>query len=256
MMRPPRIRRRWPLYAFIAGLAIVLGIVVAVATLPHGSKPKGLDPDSPAGQANEALERGDAARALQILDAAKATIGNDAPSQLVLGLAHAARNERVAALAAFKRALELAPELETDADLRANLRTMAADKSAQVVSAAFELWAGKTHDPEARKLLAKAASSDDMDRRHAAMPVVDRLNISEPVDRLAAYAYDLDQETTCEKRKEAVAKLRALGDPRAVSALERAVLRKGKTGPRGKSVNACLLDDATAAIGFLKRGGR
>ncbi len=56
-----------------------------------------------------------------------------------------------------------------------------------------------------------------------------------------------------ELRKTAVARLRALNDPRAVSALERALVRKIKSGPmRNKPYSGCLLDDAKAAIGYLK----
>jgi serine/threonine protein kinase len=248
----PRVRKRWPLYAFIAGLATILGIVVALATLPHG-KPEGLDPATPAGAANAALKEGDANRALQILDGAKNEIANDPQGQMVLGRAHAARNERLEALAAFRHALELAPELEADQDLRANLRAMAADRTADVVGQAFELWAGKTTDPEAKTAIVKAVVSDDMARRHAVLPVVDKLDIK-GVDLLAAYSLDLEQQTTCEKRREAIAKLRALGDVRAVPVLERATVRKPRQGKRPPPPfpNACLVDDANAAIGYLR----
>ena len=65
---------------------------------------------------------------------------------------------------------------------------------------------------------------------------------------MQAYAHDLEQEETCAQRKEAVAKLRALGDPRGIAPLERAVEKRvGKYHP-----NKCLEDDANIAIGYLK----
>jgi hypothetical protein len=95
--------------------------------------------------------------------------------------------------------------------------------------------------------------SQDLERRHAVRPVVERRKLLEQVDLLAAYTLDLDQEATCEKRQDAVSHLRALNDPRAVAALERAVVKKIKSGPlRNRPFNPCLLDDAKAAIGYLR----
>ena len=87
-------------------------------------------------------------------------------------------------------------------------------------------------------------------------PVVDteigRLGIGSEVDWYAAYVLDLEQGEGCTKRREAVAKLRALGDPRAIPQLEAAIVRKGKTGKwKGKRINKCLQDAARAAIAFL-----
>ena len=70
--------------------------------------------------------------------------------------------------------------------------------------------------------------------------------------RIQAYALDLQELPTCEQRAEAVVKLRAIGDPEAVPVLQRAIVRKGARGEmRGKLLNACLIEDARAAIGFL-----
>src|SRR5262249_43340182 len=168
------LKKRWPLYAGIAGVAIALGIVIAILTVPHGG-PDGPDPGTPAGKALEALEQGAPARALQILEANKMLVAGDPQGQRVLGLAHAARNERMDALAAFRRALDLQPDLESDSDLRANLRAMAADKTPDVVTQAFELWVARTSDGEAKRALVKAAVSEDLERRHAALPVVIKL---------------------------------------------------------------------------------
>jgi serine/threonine-protein kinase len=57
----------------------------------------------------------------------------------------------------------------------------------------------------------------------------------------------LEHGKTCAIRRSAVAQLRAFGDPRALPALEKARARPR----RGKSSNACLQDDADAAIAAL-----
>jgi hypothetical protein len=244
LAQPNKPRRKLGVYLAIAGVAAVIGIVVAVMTVPGGS-----ETSSPVTAATEALERGDPKGALKILDANLDIIATDGRGQLVLARAHAALNERAASLDAFASALKNMPELEADPELRANLRAMAADKDTSVVARAFELWAGHTKDPEARQAIGKAAIADDAARRHAVRPVIDRYNLGEGVDWLQGYSYDLEQEVTCEQRKAAVAKLRALGDARAVAPLERAIVRRAKTG---KAINGCLVDDANAAIGVLK----
>jgi serine/threonine protein kinase len=255
----PRIKPskpKWGLYAGIAGVAIVIGVVIAIVTRPGGGGGSDddvkLDPTSPAGQANAALEAGQPDKAISILEGNKVAIASDPLAQLVLGHAYAAKHGSDGSLAAYEAALKLDPNLGTNAMLRANLRAMAADKDVHVVARAFELWV-QTSDTEAKPLLLKAAVSQDLERRHAVRPVVERRKLLEQVDLLAAYTLDLEQESSCELRKDAVAHLRALNDPRAVPALERAVVKRIKSGPmRNKPFSPCLLDDAKAAIGALR----
>jgi len=244
-------RRRWPIYAAVTALAIIAGVVIAVMTLPGGGDDNdvGIDPSSPAGQALALHKLGQFTEALAILETNKALLANDGEMQLVLGHVHSAKFERRRALDAYARALTLRLDLETDEELRTNLRTAAADKDGAVVATAFDLWV-RTTDPEAKTLLLNAAVSDDMGRRHAVIPVIERHKLGATVEWWRAYSLDLQQEPTCPLRKQAVAKLRALGDPRAISALEQAIERRNRSNPRVR-YNPCLLDDARAAIGYL-----
>jgi len=245
-------RTKWIVYGAIAAVAIAAGVTIAVVTSGGGAEHGEMS--AVAAQANEALfERGDPARAIAILEQNKTTIAEDAMAQLVLGHAHAARAENVAALDAYTRALALDPSVEARDRFRANLRTMAADKQDLVVVArAFDLWV-RTQDPAAKQALANAAISEDMQRRQAVVPVIEAHKLVEIVDWWVAYSLDLEQGATCEDRKQAVPKLRALGDKRAIAALERAVERRGKWGAtRGKLINTCLAGEAKTAIGYLK----
>jgi tetratricopeptide (TPR) repeat protein len=251
----PQLRRRFGLYLVIATCAIAIGVAGAVITANLSrSNAAALDPATPAGAAAAALAQGDPARALQILDASKAVIAGDANAQLVLGHVRASRNENQLALAAYDRALTLNPELEADDRLRAALRTMAGStQDYEVVAHAFDLWVGRTDDGEARKLLRVSAVHDDLARRKAVRPVIERQRLGDNVDWLRVYSLDLQQEPTCELRRAAVAKLRALGDARAVTALERALVPTSRTPSyRGRKLNECLAEDASAAIGFLR----
>ncbi|HEX2690244.1 MAG TPA: protein kinase [Kofleriaceae bacterium] len=269
----PHLRKRLGLYLVIAMCAIALGVVGAVITAnaSHGSAPVELDPQTPAGVANEALEHGDVARALQVLEANKAAIADDAGAQLVLGHVRASRNENELALAAYEQALKLSPELETNEKLRAALRTMAGStQDYPVVAQAFNVWVARTSDPEAKKLLLLSAVHDDIARRKAVRPVIEARKLDDQVDWLQAYSLDLQQDPSCSGRREAVARLRALGDQRAVAALERTIAsvehaagkpaRPSKPNKPSKAVRVkkshdCvteLAEDATAAIGYLQ----
>jgi serine/threonine protein kinase len=243
-------RKKYFIYGGVLAAAIAIGVGIAIMTAPGGKK---LDPNTPAGRATEALERGDYAGAIKVLEDNKDKIAGDPDAQLVLGHAYSAKNEPPQAISAYRRALALAPELETDKDLRANLRAMAANKDPDVVQNAFDVWVGHTKEKDATDLLYKALQSPDIERRHAALRVLDAHKLGDPLQRIQSYSLDLQDEPTCERRAEAVAKLRAIGDPRAIPALERAVKRKGTSGAmRNKPINGCLIEDATQAIGYLR----
>jgi hypothetical protein len=83
-------RKKWFVYGGVLAVAIVIGVAIAIVTAPGG---KNFDPNTPAGQATEALERGDYAGAIRILDAKKEAIAGDPDAQLVLGHAYSAKNE-------------------------------------------------------------------------------------------------------------------------------------------------------------------
>jgi serine/threonine-protein kinase len=237
---------------FIYGAVLVAAIGIGVAIAILTAEPKHRDKNTPAGQAGEMMDRGDFNGAIALLESKKDLVANDAEAQVVLGNAYAAKGETPLSLGAYRRALSVNPAVEKDRDLRANLRTMAADKDPEVVQNAFDLWAGHTNDKAAKDALTKAALNQDIDRRHAALNVLDHYKLGDAKLRIAAYSLDLQDAPTCPQRAEAVGKLRAIGDPAAIPVLQRAVARKGSSGAmRGKLLNTCLIDDAKAAIGYL-----
>ncbi len=244
-------RKKWLLYGGIAVAAIVAGVVIAIATSGGGEETTEMS--AVAQQANEALEaRGDPKRALAILDQNKQAIENDAMAQLILGHARAALADNDAALNAYIRALQLDATLAELPRLRAALRTMSAVKDPMIITSAFDLWI-RTNDPEAKKAIKAAAVSENRERRAAVVPVIEAHQLVDIIDWWVAYSYDLEQGANCEERKPAVPKLRALGDKRAIQALERAIERKGTSGKtKNKPVNGCLIEEARTAIGYLK----
>jgi hypothetical protein len=151
------------------------------------------------------------------------------------------------------KAMQLDPSMKSRKRMRSALRAMAGQKKNAVLAAdAMEVWF-LTDDPEARAALVNAAVSEDLARRKAVRPVIARYKLHDEINWIASYNYDLQQEADCEDRKEVVARLRALDDPRAIPALQRAIARKGTQGKyANRSINGCLIDDAKAAIGYLQ----
>ncbi len=245
-------RKWWLIYGGVAAAAITVGVIIAVVT--SGDKDDDRAMSAIAQQANDALEeRGDPKRAIQILEANAQAIEKDGNAQLILGHAHAARAENQPALEAYAKALQLDPTLTTSARMRAALRTMCGvTKDPMILTAAFRLWM-QTGDPEAPKALQNAAVSEDRERRAAVVSVIDEFHQVDSIEWWIAYSYDLEQGATCEDRRPAVAKLRALGDKRGIEPLQRALERRGKYGAtKNKLINGCLAEEAKAAVGYLK----
>lgn len=242
-----RRRPAWVSWMFLALFAAALGAGVALWSLRDQSS----DVGGPAHEASVALEHGDAAKAIKIIEKNK-EYDKSPEMLLVLGHARSAKRDSSQAIDAYKKALTLKSELESDPMLRANLKSLTDDKDAEVAGPALDLLVGRTKADDAQARLIAAAASDTLERRRAARIVAEHYSLIDKLDLFTMYTLDLDQESSCEKRKEVVGKLRAMGDPRAIPALDRAKTRLGKTGQwRGKPVNQCLFDDADAAITYL-----
>jgi eukaryotic-like serine/threonine-protein kinase len=201
---------------------------------------------SPAAQAAaERLERGDPAGALAVLDRDGDAIDRDPHAQLQRGHAHAARRERGPAVESYERALELRGALKDDPVLQTNLELFLDAGEPEVALAAAELLIRELGDARAAERLAELASSAERaELRQGALALAEDLQIDDAVDRTRSVSLDLAQADACEDRREAVAKLRALGDPAAVPALRGVSRREDDTG--------CAQEDAAEAIRYLE----
>jgi hypothetical protein len=129
--------------------------------------------------------------------------------------------------------------------MQTNLRLMTDSDGAVYVEAA-RLLLEFTGDGEARKVLTELASSKNRDQRRAAFALLERLGMDDGIDRTKAFTWELKQGETCELRKEAVAKLRALGDHRAIPHLRLALAKKMR------KANRCMIQPAEDAIRYLE----
>ena len=183
----------------------------------------------------------------------------DQPSaQMVLGHAQASAQRSILALAAYEKAVKLEPKLAKDKLMRTNIELMLAKKAPGIVDAALELLGtlSEAGDWAAGDQLVDLASSSKIPRRrHTALRVADEVGLGDRVDRLGSYLLDLEQGESCDLRKDAVAKLRALGDKNAIPELRKARRRvriEGGVIKRKVNTNACLRTAANEAIRYLQ----
>lgn len=196
--------------------------------------------------------------ALAILQGNDVDITADPYGQLMLGHALMIRKQMSKAMTAYARAVELAPQLGLDQTLRRNLTRAFAVRDNGAVDGAIavmETVVATTGDEEAQaQLVAMASRHDLIYTRFRAFEVAESLGLGDQIDRLASFLLDLEQSPKCESRRRMVAKLRALGDRRAIPALRTARRRMRPNGRFGAQVNtnACLVEDADEAVQFLE----
>lgn len=256
VVSPAPRRKRPPRGALVGGgLAVVaVAIIAALATSAGEPEPEGweLPEVTEASRAAEAsLSRGAPDETIEILGRDPATIAGDAQAQLQLGHAHASRSDYDQAIEAYRKALALEPSLVHDAALRANLELMS-DDDGPVLVEAVGLLIVFGDDDAARTRLVELTTSEDAAVRRQALPLAEALGVGDRVDRVAVFTLDLRRGKSCEERREAVAKLRALGDPRAIPALEKARKRPAGSRWRRYNANACLKQQAEDAVKYLR----
>jgi hypothetical protein len=257
-------KKRSVLAAFVlVGLAGLLTLAFG-STKPDYLPKAPLSPLVQGAHSEEAKEAADMLAQGRPKDAAAYLMGHrdevrEEPSaQMVLGHAQASAQRNILALAAYRKAISLEPKFAKDKLMRTNVELMLAKKAPGVVDAALELLGvlAKTGDSAAAdQLVDLASSSKNARRRHTALQVADEAGLGDRVDRLGSYQLDLEQGETCLIRKEAVGKLRALGDKKAIPALRAARKRirtEGAVMKRKVNTNACLKTAANEAIRYLQ----
>lgn len=179
-------------------------------------------------------------------------------AQMVLGHAHASAQRNIQALSAYEKAISIEPDLAQDRLMRTNVELLLHKKAPGVVDAALEflgMLVSKTGDRRAEDQLVDLASFSKVSRtRHKAVAVAEKVGLGDRIDRLSSYLLDLEHGATCADRKDAVAKLRALGNKKAIPDLRKARKRIRAEGmlKRKVNTNACLRVDATEATRYLQ----
>ncbi|HEX7599051.1 MAG TPA: hypothetical protein VF518_12620, partial [Polyangia bacterium] len=169
--------------------------------------------------------------------------------RFLLGHLEFADKNPAAGLPAYEEALRLDPGLRGDAALLVNLRGLLPDRKLGL--AALDLMIKRIGVP-AGTTLAEIASEDRRPEfRRDARAACETLGCTNKIDRVESYSLDLSQGRTCAEKREAVEKLGATKDPRAIDPL-----RKARTGERsgiigrvlGGGGNACIYKDIDIAL--------
>ncbi len=209
-------------------------------------------------KAAELLAQGRPKEAAAFLMEHRKEVQDQPSAQMVLGHAQANAQRSILALAAYTKAVELEPKLARNKLMRTNIELMLAKKAPGVVDAALELLGtlSAAGDWGAGDQLVDLASSSKIPRRrHTALRIADEVGLGDRVDRFGSYLLDLEQGETCELRKDAVGRLRTLGDKAAIPHLRKARKRirtEGALIKRKVNTNACLRTAANEAIRYLQ----
>jgi hypothetical protein len=131
-----------------------------------------------------------------------------------------------------------------DQTLRANVLVMLDDERSDTAVRAARFACETLDDEQCRERIVElASSSTKIKQREKMRELAETLELGDGIDRLQSYQLDFRQSESCEERRRAVARLRALGDPRSIALLKKA---------KGRKRNACLADDAGDAIRYLE----
>ncbi|MFP5307692.1 MAG: adenylate/guanylate cyclase domain-containing protein [Gammaproteobacteria bacterium] len=149
------------------------------------------------------------------------------------------QNRRLDAASAYGKALELLPELQHEPVVATRL-------------VACLSWASELAVPLIRRypspeiIAALSARSGELGTRGAerAVALLEELGYADRIDPLYLATSDLGASTTCEGKRDAIRRLRALADPRGLPALRASV----GSGVRDWLKNRCFRSDALAAI--------
>jgi serine/threonine-protein kinase len=257
---PAWVTRRNVLIAGGALFLVVLLVVIAVAASGGDRAPRtpmpsigpALAKTERAIRGEKLLAEGGAERAIALLEA-ETTGGSGATdpfAYLILGHARAAAGRELEALVAYERALSIERRLADDPTLRAHAEEYLGRKDRTISMAALDLL-GRLGEHGHAALVEQASRGKVKELRRRARDLAEREGITKQVDLVSSYSLDLQQGKTCAERREAVPRLRALRDKRAIPALKKARGRSG--GFLGlEDINTCLEKDAKEATEFLE----
>jgi tetratricopeptide (TPR) repeat protein len=246
LVRPAWLTRR-VLIAGGGGLAIVL-LVIVIAATRSSAKPATAAAQA-TGAASELLRHaadlaaaGNHAGAAELLERELATgAASDGATWMALGQARIALGRRADAIAAYERAIALAPALAGNATIRANVAAILDTRDTAAAMLALELLARGVAPPAADAIVAQASTGKLAEVRHRAFAIAERDGFADRIDHVESWSLDLKQAATCEERRTAIVKLRGRADKRALPALRRIL-----------QLHRCVEREATDAIAQLE----
>ncbi len=218
---------------------------------PPKPKPVAAPLKSPIKHIEETMAKGLFAEARVLIMQQISAYPNEGRVRYLLGNLEFAEKNPEAGLQAYEEALRLEPALRGDAALLVNIRSELSDRKAGF--AALEMLVKQVGKP-ASDVLADIATDDRRPEfRRYAREGCEEIGCTKQVDLVASYSLDLAQGRSCEEKREAVQRLGATGDKRAIDPLKKARSERRSLlgGFLGASGNACIVKDIDAALTAL-----
>jgi len=223
-----RLGRTQRLIAVAAGGALVLAVVIAIAVSARGgdrataaTTDVNVRASSLASRARSLLDARKPDQAAALIERELAAHPDDSAAYLVLGHARIALGRPGDGLAAYDRAIRLAPALANEPELLANVKQVSTSRDPATAIRAIELLSSST-SPDAQDAVVAHASNPVADVRHRAFALAERAGLADRIDRVSSWTLDMQHATTCAERRTIIAKLASTMDPRALPALGRA----------------------------------
>ena len=249
-----------------AGLALLVGGVVfikkrhgghAAALVASPPKPAPAPPDMAERykKVEGWLEDGNLASARRALEQALEDRPKDGRVRYMLGRVAYADDKHQEALVHYREAITLDAGFRGDPVLISHVDTMLGE--ARQADDALDLVIDKIGAPAADLLEKVANDGTDLTRRQRAAAALDEIGEGKRVDQVALAVLELKKAGSCEEKKVVVAKLKDLGDVRALPALR--ALGGRRLGPLrfGGADTRCMRTELAEAIAKLdeKEGG-
>ncbi|HEY7370923.1 MAG TPA: protein kinase [Polyangia bacterium] len=253
------------LVAAVAGLALLVGGVAfikrhgghAAALVASPPKPAPAPPDM-ADRYKKVegwLEDGNLASARRALEQALEDRPKDGRVRYMLGRVAYADDKHQEALVHYREAITLDAGFRGDPVLISHVDTMLGE--ARQADDALDLVIDKIGAPAADLLEKVANDGTDLTRRQRAAAALDEIGEGKRVDQVSLAILELKKAGSCEEKKVVVAKLKDLGDVRALPALR--ALGGRRLGPLrfGGADTRCMKTELAEAIAKLddKEGG-
>ena len=227
-----KLDRKHRLIVAAIGGALVLALMIMVVASLGGddqatakTEVNARDSDI-ARRARTILDAGDAKQAAELIERELVVHPDDGAAYLVLGHARITLGRPSDGLAAYDRAIGLAPKLASDLDLIANLKHVLKSRDPAAAIAALELLSSRVSPPAYDAIVTQASNNTVADIRHRAFAIAEREGVADQIDRVASWTLDLKQATTCDERRTIIAKLAGTGDRRALPALSQSRTHK------------------------------
>ena len=239
----------------IVGIRHIRGPATALVATPAAPAPAPPDMADRYKKVEGWLEDGNIASARRALEQALTERPKDGRVRYMLGRVAFADDKHQEALVHYREAITLDAGFRGDPVLLSHVDTLLFEP--KQADGALDLIIEKIGLPAVDLLEKVANDGADLTRRQRAAAALEEIGEGKRVDQVSLSIFELKKATSCEEKKVIVAKLKDLGDVRALPAVR--ALRGRKLGPLsfGGSDTRCMKTELSEAIAALeeKEGG-